>query len=140
MKNIVALFMVVIVLLIVPSGFYQVHAYIQQRENVQHTTANLTMYLSKKGTLDPNRINQIVADFLQQEIGEKALPLNQQKMKVQVTRVDGISDHELTAYDTFRVRVTYPKPWLAAWMGNVSDITVEMIGTMEPLPPDKEGA
>ncbi|MGC5326984.1 hypothetical protein [Brevibacillus sp. SYSU BS000544] len=139
MKYVIATLISIMLLVAVPSGFAQVHKYIQEQENVRHVAANLTMHLAKKGTLQPANIQSIVSSFLQDEILKKALPIDSDKVTIIITRENGFSDEELTAYDTFKVVVHYPRPRLIAWLDVVPDLNMELYGTMEPVPHYKEG-
>lgn len=138
LKNIIATLLAIMVLIVVPSGFAQVHKYIQDTQDVRHLAFDLSTYLAKKGTLDPTNVSVIVSAFLTKEIQEKALSLDLGKLSVNVVRVNGFSDQELTAYDSFKVIVDYPKPRLIEWLNQVPNLHEEIINTIEPVPHYKE--
>lgn len=138
MKNITALLLVLMLLLILPSGFSQVHRYIQEKDNVRHVTADLVKYLSKRGTLRPSTSGDLVNTYLDNQIAKSALRLNRPNISVTISRADALSDQELTAYDNFKVSVRYPKPPLLAWIDVISDLDYTLYGTMEPVPHYKE--
>lgn len=138
MKQTVAFLMSLLLLILIPTGFASIHNYIQTADKVSHLAANLTMFLSKKGTLKPNQVSLLVEEFVSNEIRQNALDLDPSLIKTEVSReVNTFSDEELTAYDTFRVAVDYPRPWMVAWL-LAPDIHVEWVGTMEPVPHYKE--
>lgn len=138
MKNLIALLMCLLLLILIPTGFASIHNYIQVQDKVSHLAANLTAFLSKKGTLKPDQSSDLVEEFVENEIQENALELDPALIEVVVTRdTDTFSEEELTAYDTFQVAVTYPRPWMVAFL-NAPDIAVVWNGTMEPVPHYKE--
>lgn len=138
MKNIIALLMCLMLLIMIPAGFVSIHVYIMTESKVSHLAAGLTMYLSKKGTLKPSQASTLVKEYIASEIQQQALELDPTKVNVVVTKDnDSFSDEELTAYDTFQVAVDYPRPWMASWL-QAPDIHVEWAGTMEPVPHYKE--
>lgn len=138
MKNMISLLMSLLLLILIPTGFASIHNYIQTQDKVSHLTANLSLYLSKKGTLKPSQVQALVTEFITNEIEQNALELDAAALNLIVTReTDSFSDEELTAYDTFRVAASYPRPWMVAWLP-APDIQVEWIGTMEPVPHYKE--
>ncbi|MGK5511955.1 hypothetical protein [Brevibacillus formosus] len=138
MKNPIALLMCMLLVIMIPAGFASIHNYILTTNKVSHLAADLTMYLSKKGTLKPSQVSTLVSEFVSDEIEQNALELDAAKLNVTVTRgSDTFSDEELTAYDTFQVAVDYPRPWMVSWL-LAPDIHVVWIGTMEPVPHYKE--
>lgn len=136
MSNYIATLLVLLGIVIIPTGFAQVHVVAQLKQELRQIQADAVKKLEATGSIPIDKAKMNMQAFVREEIAAKKYRLSEQKLGITIVRSGGISTNELTYNDEFVVTITYQRPLLASFFSDRRDFHFEMAGTMEPLPYD----
>ncbi|WP_103108606.1 hypothetical protein [Brevibacillus reuszeri] len=136
MHNYIGTLLSIFVMILIPVGFVQVHVVEQVKQELREIQADAVKKIEAEGNLLPANTKPLLQAFIASEIETKKFRLDINKLKLQVSRTDGISDNALTYNDEFMSTLTYEKLNLVAFFQSNRNFVHTMFGTMEPLPYD----
>ncbi|MGG4499148.1 hypothetical protein [Brevibacillus reuszeri] len=136
MHNYIGTLLSLLVMILIPVGFAQVHVVEQVKQELREIQADAVKKIEAEGNLLPSNTKPLLQAFIASEFETKKFRLDMNKLKLQVSRTDGISDNALTYNDEFMCTITYEKLNLVAFFQSNRNFVHTMFGTMEPLPYD----
>ncbi|MDF2682645.1 MAG: hypothetical protein K0R47_3835 [Brevibacillus sp.] len=110
MGQLVAVLLNVMVLLLVPLGFLQIHTVIQAKNEMLEVSAAAVKYVSNHGGVDEVTIQQEVRELISRELVEKQMSLPDQDLDVSITRTRSADPALWSHEDEFVLRVEIPYP------------------------------
>lgn len=110
MGQIVAVILNVMVLLLVPLGFLQVHTVVQARNELLEISAAAVKYVSNHGGTSDTAVHQEVSTFISRELTDKHFSLAESEWSVGIVRTRAADPRLWSHEDEFELRMEIPFP------------------------------
>lgn len=133
MGQIVTSLLCAAVLLVVPLGVVQVHIVMQVRSELADISLAATKFVSNRGGIHQQDVQQAVRNFIVQELSAKGFWVEASEVKVEVDRLQAADPLLWSHEDSFRLRLGVPYPSITQLFQERKEITVERIGTINVM-------
>ncbi|USG65991.1 hypothetical protein NDK47_01130 [Brevibacillus ruminantium] len=118
MGQIIAVFLQVMVMLLVPLGILQVHTVIQTHNELLEVSAAATKYVSNHGGRGEGEVLGKVRAFISQELAEKSFSLSEDDLVVKVERSRAADPVLWSHEDEFMLEAELPFPLFTSWFSS----------------------
>jgi hypothetical protein len=131
MGQVVAVFLNVMVLLLVPLGILQIHTVVQTHNELLEVSAAAAKYVSNHGGGSDAEVMADVRSFVSRELAEKSFSLPDGELSVRITRTRAADPVLWSHEDEFLLQVEVPYPRLTELLpGGSGTMRVERYGTI----------
>ncbi|MEJ8548747.1 hypothetical protein [Brevibacillus borstelensis] len=133
MGQVIAVFLQVMVLLLVPMGILQVHTVVQTHDELLEVSAAATKYISNHGGRGDAEVLSKVRAFIAKELTEKSFSLSEEELIVRVQRSRAADPVLWSHEDEFVLQAEIPFPLFVSWFPVGEKMKVERHGTVNMM-------
>ncbi|UFJ40599.1 hypothetical protein LOK74_21685 [Brevibacillus humidisoli] len=133
MGQLITTFLCVAVLLVVPLGVVQVHIVMQVQSELADISISASKYISNRGGLNQQDVEQAVRSFIEQELTGKGFRIQAADVTVEVSRLSAADPLLWSHEDQFRLLIGVPYPSITRLFLERERITVSRIGTINVM-------
>lgn len=133
MGQVIAVFLQVMVLLLVPMGILQVHTVIQIHNELLEVSAAAAKYVSNHGGRGDEEVQEQVRSFLNRELAEKSFSLSEADLQITVRRTRAADPVLWSHEDEFSLQAELPFPLFVSWLSAEKKMRVVRHGTVNRM-------
>ncbi|MBO8165525.1 MAG: hypothetical protein H0Z34_17755 [Brevibacillus sp.] len=133
MGQVIATLLCAVVLLVVPLGVVQVHLVMQVKSELADLSLAAAKYISNRGGLNQQDVEEAVRRFIEQELAEKPFRIEPAGVTVGVERLKAADPLLWSHEDQFRLQLGVPYPAITRLFVGKERLAVSRYGTINVM-------